>query len=244
MIVEDIRNVFKDKYQRQEFTVDKSGVKTIEVIGASFVADDDIIFGTPNTDYIQREIQWYMNKSLNVNDIPGKVPEIWKSVATPAGQINSNYGYLIFSEENGFQYNHVLNKLIESFNTRQATMIYTRPTMHTDSIRGGMKDFVCTNAVQYLVRENRLDAIVQMRSNDIWAGYRNDYAWQRHVQNMLVADINSILYQPSGKIVPGIITWQVGSLHAYEKQFYLIDHYSKTGKCYISKQDYDVLYHK
>jgi thymidylate synthase len=115
--------------------------------------------------------------------------------------------------------------------------------MHSNWCVGGMSDFICTNAVQYMIRNGALQVVVQMRSNDIWAGYRNDYAWQKYVQDKLVYDYNCGT-KKADKIVPGNIIWQVGSLHAYENQYYLIDHYSKTGEFYISKKDYNILYNK
>jgi thymidylate synthase len=217
-------------------------VSTLELVGASFCADEPSIFGELNHEYIQHELDWYLSRSLNVNDIPGKVPAIWKSVATPAGFINSNYGYLTLDSKNHNQYQNTLNELVRNPNSRRAIMIYTRPTMHDDWHKGGMSDFICTNAVQYLIRDGKVHCIVQMRSNDIWAGYRNDYAWQKYVLDKLVADYNLKDYRAN--LVAGDITWQVGSLHAYENQFYLIDHYSKTREHYISKKDYNILYNK
>jgi len=101
--------------------------------------------------------------------------------------------------------------------------------MWSDYNHNGMSDFMCTNAVQYTIRDNRLNAVVQMRSNDVWAGFRNDVAWQQHVLNYLSEDLN---------IEPGIIYWNVGSLHCYEKDMYLIDWFNKTGEISISKKEY------
>jgi thymidylate synthase len=92
---------------------------------------------------------------------------------------------------------------------------------------------MCTNTVQYLIRDGKLNSIVQMRSNDAWAGFRNDRAWQLHVLEKLAKELN---------IEAGNITWQVGSLHVYARQFYLVDHFSKTGEIHISKNDYKILY--
>jgi thymidylate synthase len=94
---------------------------------------------------------------------------------------------------------------------------------------------MCTNAVQYLIRNGKVHAVVQMRSNDAWAGYRNDYFWQKWVLERLLEDLNARI--PVGYTV-GDIHWNVGSLHVYSSQFYLIDHYIKTGECTISKADY------
>ena len=70
----------------------------IEIIGSSFIADENTIFGKVNHGYIEKELEWYCSQSLNVYDIPN-TPTIWKQVATNAGLINSNYGFLIFSKE-------------------------------------------------------------------------------------------------------------------------------------------------
>jgi thymidylate synthase len=221
----DIQQYFIAKLRSGNFVKDKTGVKTIEMIGASFIADSPTIFGELNHEYIQRELDWYLSESLNVNDIPGKIPAIWKSVATPSGLINSNYGHLVFSAQNHCQYEKVLTELIRSPNSRRAVTIYTRPTMHTDWRHDGMSDFICTNAVQYFIRDGKMHCVVQMRSNDVWAGYRNDYAWQKYVLDKLVLDYNNWQVGYESPILAGDITWQVGSLHLYERQFYLVQRY-------------------
>jgi thymidylate synthase len=104
-------------------------------------------------------------------------------------------------------------------------MIYTRPSMHTEYSTAGMSDFICTNAVQYLIRDGALHTVVQMRSNDVVFGYRNDYAWQHYVSSSLLKQYNDRLYEESDEIVLGSITWQVGSLHVYERHFPMIEDY-------------------
>ena len=182
-------------------------------MNASFIADEDAIIGTPNQDYIERELQWYKSMSLNVNDIPGGPPEIWKRVATTYGRINSNYGWCIYSKENGNQYENVLDELTRNPDTRRATMIYTRPSMHYDYNRDGMSDFMCTNAVQYLIRDGKVNALVYMRSNDAVFGYKNDYAWQKYVLDSVANDLG---------LSVGNLYWNVSSLHVYERHFDLI----------------------
>lgn len=218
--VSNIRNIFKEKLKMEDFVIDKTGVKTVEIINAAFFANEPSIFGTVNQDYVQRELEWYKSMSLNVNDIPGGPPEIWKMVANPNGYINSNYGWCIYSQQNGNQYQNVLNELIKNPLSRRATMIYNRPSMHDDYNKGGMSDFMCTNAVQYLVRNNRLNALVYMRSNDAVFGYKNDYAWQKHVLEQLVADLRNEWLET---LEIGDIYWNVASLHVYERHFKFID---------------------
>ena len=209
--VEDIRNHSIDELMDSNFVTDNTGVKTIEMIGASFEANQPTIFGEVNDEYVERELEWYKSMSLYVKDIPGKTPAIWEQVASTEGKINSNYGWAIYSGDNGFQYLSVLLELKKNPNSRRAVMIYTRPTMWEDYKRDGMSDFMCTNTVQYMIRNEQLVAIVQMRSNDVVFGYRNDYAWQKHVADTLTADLG-LTKEPK-------IIWHVGSLHVYERHF-------------------------
>jgi len=209
--VEHIRDYFIQELKSERFVTDKTGVKTIEMIGATFEADEPTIFGDVNDDYIQRELEWYESMSLYVDDIPGVTPAIWQQVADRAGKINSNYGWAIYHKDNGLQYVRVFNELLHLPNSRRAVMIYTRPTMWEDYKRDGMSDFMCTNTVQYMIRNEQLVAIVQMRSNDVVFGYRNDYAWQKHVADTLTTDLG-LTKEPK-------IIWHVGSLHVYERHF-------------------------
>lgn len=218
--VSNIRNIFKEKLKMGDFVTDKTGVKTVEIINAAFFANEPSIFGTVNHDYVERELEWYKSMSLNVNDIPGGPPEIWKMVANPNGYINSNYGWCIYSQQNGNQYENVLNELIKNPLSRRATMIYNRPTMHEDYNKGGMSDFMCTNAVQYLIRNNKVNALVYMRSNDAVFGYKNDYAWQKHVLEELVTDLRNEWLET---LEIGDIYWNVASLHVYERHFKFIN---------------------
>ena len=212
--VADIREYFRLAKAEDNYVTDKSGVKMLEFISASFVADEPAIFGKVNQDYVDRELAWYKSQSLNVNDIPGGPPAIWKQVADKEGFINSNYGWCIWSPMNGNQYNNAVAELKNYPDSRRAVMIYTRPSMWNKYNINGMSDFMCTNAVQYVIRHSQVHAIVQMRSNDVVFGYKNDYAWQKHVLDLVAADLD---------VPAGVILWNAGSLHVYSRHFDLID---------------------
>jgi len=218
--VKDIREYFRGEHAAKRYVTDKTGAKTLELVGASFIADEPAVFGVVNHDYVERECQWYDSMSLSVSDIPGGAPKIWQQVASSKGEINSNYGWMIYSEQNHKQYWSTLLELLAHPNSRRAVMIYTRPTMHTDYCRDGMSDFCCTNAVQYLIRDSKLHVVVQMRSNDLIFGYKNDRAWQVEVQSRLLKDLN---LKGENAYTAGDIIWNVGSLHVYERHFDLIN---------------------
>jgi thymidylate synthase len=195
-------------------TISQTGVKTIELIGESFIADEDWIIRKPNYEYIERELAWYESQSLLVDNIPGDTPAIWKQVASRHGKINSNYGYLIWSNENYSQYKNVLQELTNNPNSRRAVMIYNRPSMHYDYNKDNMSDFICTYANTFLIRDGKLISHYLMRSNDAVFGYDNDVHWAMHVQKMLAADLG---------VEVGNIIWTATNLHVYERHFKFIE---------------------
>ncbi len=239
--VVDIRNEFANLFAGGHFTsINREasmtsivGSRTIEVIGASFIADNDVIFGEVNHDYVKREEKWYESMSLSVNDFPGGAPAVWKAISCKDGRVNSNYGWCVNSPDNGSQFEKVVTELKKNPESRRAVIIYTRPSMWSDYNHEGRSDFMCTNTVQYLVREGRCHAVVQMRSNDALIGYKNDRSWQQSVLERVSAEVG----YPSGSLL-----WQVGSLHVYERDFYLVDHYVRTGEVTISRAKYRDLY--
>lgn len=228
--VQDVREQFVELYQNKDFVIDKSGVKTLEIVNANFLADEQYIFGLPDEDYIKRELMWYTSESLNINTIPGGPPKIWCDVADNNGNINSNYGWCIYSAHNYKQMNHVYNELKKNPNSRRAIMIYNRPSMWEDYNKNGMSDFMCTNAVQYLIRDNRLHAIVQMRSNDVVYGYRNDYAWQQCVLETLAMMLGCEF---------GVIHWNAGSLHLYERDFFRVEAWIDFNDPCMTKKEFN-----
>ncbi len=209
MIVENIRKLLRDAP-----IVEGRGGATKEILGASFIADEDSIFGCVNYSYIQRELEWYKSQSLSLHSFPGGAPKIWRDCADPLGVVNSNYGWCMYSEANGSQFSNVVAELYSNPSSRRACAIYNRPTMHVDATEHGRQDFMCTNAVEYFIRSDLLYCVVQMRSNDAVIGYRNDLAWHRYVLHQLAMSL---------QVDIGIIYWQVGSLHVYARDFHLLE---------------------
>ena len=101
-------------------------------------------------------------------------------------------------------------------------MIYTRPSIWMEWNENNKNDFICTNAVTYYYRNNSIDAVVQMRSNDVVYGYKNDYAWQKYVLENFRKDYELAVDLDPGKIQLGKIIWQVQNLHVYERHFNLV----------------------
>ena len=133
--------------------------------------------------------------------------------ANQHGEINSNYGHLIEADKYFNQWDRALTELLTNPDSRRASMIYTRPSIWNEYNENGKNDFICTNSVTYYIRDDKVHCVVQMRSNDVIFGYRNDYAWQLHVLQHMAEDLGHEV---------GDIHWQVQNLHVYERHFDLV----------------------
>ena len=214
----------------------------IELMGASFIADEPFIFGKVNDEYVKREIKWYESESTNVQDLcfrgTDEVPQAWLMTANTHGEINSNYGLLIYSPKYYMQFNRACNELRQNPNSRRASMIYTRPSIWEEYKENGKNDFICTNSVTYYIRDNKVHAVVQMRSNDVVFGFRNDYAWQKYVLDLVACN----LAKHYEGLDVGDIYWQVQNLHVYDRHFYLVHHWNQTNESHITKKKFKELY--
>ena len=188
---EDIIKMLKEKYKKQQF----DSLGNISILSASFVVTTNDMLKEPNEEYIQRELEWYLSESLNVNDIPGKTPKIWEQVSDKDGFINSNYGWTTFSKENYSQFDKVLEELSKNNKySRQGVIIFIRPTMHEDSKRNGMHDFICTYCYNFKIEKDldgidKLYMMVNMRSNDCVFGYLNDKGFADYVFNRMLNEL-------------------------------------------------------
>ena len=220
--INDIINEFKFLYNNNEFVIDKSGSKTIEIINANFevLPNETAIFGKLNS-YANRELEWYLSQSLSVLDIPGNVPQIWMNISTKDDkhEINSNYGWMEFSEKNYEQYKHALEELVRDPYTRRACHIYTRPSIWNDYNRNGMCDYICTFATQQFIRNKTLYYCVSMRSNDAVVGFKNDLFWARYIAKKLIFDLKERGIELNEE---PIIYWTANSLHLYERDFHYL----------------------
>lgn len=171
-----------------------------------------------NEDYIKHELEWYKSQDLNIQNHPGiENNKIWQNCATLDGKVNSNYGWCIWSNDNNNQFERAIDAIKNDNMTKQAVMIYSRPTINTEWSDGvhANHDMICTIYTSAILRDGLLYLLVHMRSNDIWYGLRNDLAWQQYVQEEMVR----ILNDKGVKCECGKIIWNADSLHLYDRNF-------------------------
>jgi thymidylate synthase len=155
-----------------------------------------------NPVYAEAEWQWYLSGDRNIAklaELYGKVPEIWKRMAFPNGNVNSNYGW---QWRRNNQIDYVVNLLRNEPETRQATIsIYDGKEHDTFAF-----DTPCTYAVQFTILHGKLDMCVTMRSNDLWYGFCNDQYCFSKMQEMVSNELN---------IEPGVYYHFAHNMHLY-----------------------------
>ena len=132
-------------------------------------------------DYAEAEWQWYLSGDKSIymlEEIYGKVPEIWKRMADQNGHVNSNYGW---QWKRNDQIDMVVQMLKQNPDTRQACIsIYDGKEISDYAF-----DTPCTYAIQFTIVHGRLDMCVTMRSNDLWYGFCNDQYQFSKLQDLM-----------------------------------------------------------
>ena len=111
----------------------------------------------------------------------------------------------------GDQVDKVVNLIKNDYDTRQAYIGMIVPKRYHEG------DMTCTIGMQaiYRSKDNKLDYIVYMRSNNV-CQFTQDYKWQLSIYKKILNKLNETLDK---KIEFGNMYWNVGSLHIYEEDF-------------------------
>jgi thymidylate synthase len=169
--------------------------------------------------YIQHERDWYESQDLSINGHEGiQENPIWTNVCSkePNREINSNYGWCVFSKANGYQYFYAKKQLLNDPNTRQASIIYNRPSIQWEWDQGGKHDFMCTWNTRQFIRNNKFYYIVNMRSQDSINGFYSDYPHHCDVYMKMYNEIKAEKYHD---LEIAEIIWNADSFHIYDRHF-------------------------
>lgn len=199
------------------------GQKTKELIKPQIIIKNPeyCIISNParklSIEYLQKEFDWYMSGDKSINNIKNYA-SMWEKIADKNNEVNSNYGEIIFKQKldnfNGSQYDWVINQLKNDKDSRQAIINFNQPKHKSDT-----KDFVCTLATQYLIRDNKLISTTDMRSNDLIYGFSFDFPFFSYIQQKVLSDLKDTY--PNLKLGENIHT--ATSLHVYERHFDMIE---------------------
>lgn len=170
-----------------------------------------------NWSYFLGEICWYFSKSQSIEWI-SKFSSFWNNIADNNGNINSNYGKILFNEQLSWAY----NKLKGDKYTRQAISFINGK----DYQYNGNKDFICTMYLNFWIRDNKLYMKVQMRSNDLFYGTTFDIPFFAIIHKSM---LNSLL-ETYPELTLGEYYHYADNMHFYEKHKPVVDKICKSRK--------------
>lgn len=157
------------------------------------------------------ELCWYLSARNDVGMMEYYSKKM-SSFSDDGETLNSAYGYRIFGHHKDLPFNqweHVVNQLKADRESRQAVI-----HLHTPNDKK-TKDEVCTLGLQFLIRDGKLDMIVNMRSNDIVWGFTYDVFSFTTFQELMANEL---------EVEVGTYYHNAASMHIYEKDFGYFDH--------------------
>lgn len=112
------------------------------------------------------------------------------------------------------QLNYVVDKLKSDEDTRQAVLTIWRENPPET------KDVPCTVAVNFMIRDHKLNCHVYMRSNDLWLGFPYDVFNFSMLSHLVCCRLNAFVVENGGVIIePGTLYHTASSRHIYEQHF-------------------------
>jgi thymidylate synthase len=175
-------------------------------------------------EYTQKEMALYESCSNSVEDF-AKASKFWQKLANPDGTINSAYGYLIWKnkscgnllyekERHGAPvlrtpWQWCVETLKADKDTRQAILRFSLP----EHQYVGNLDQTCTLSGLFLIREDKLNLSIVMRSNDFNKGTLFDLPFFCSLIDKMVEELRPCY--PT--LTKGHYTHTAHSAHIYEK---------------------------
>jgi thymidylate synthase len=216
MSKETFLRIFKDlKWSGSK--VSPRGLEIIELQNYSYEVEPYVRFMSFKSrklsiSYLKREFLWYLKGDRYDGSITSHA-KIWQSVMNSDGSFNSNYGQYFFGDQ--MQFDTVVETLKKDKDSRRASILLLSRE-HTQS---DTKDVPCTYALNFRVRNNKLNMTVHMRSQDAIYGMGNDLPTFSFIHEMMY---NSLLeFYP--ELEYGIYHHFVDSFHLYEKHYEMLD---------------------
>lgn len=166
-----------------------------------------------NLQYVKDEMLWYLKGDRFDVSIAEKA-KLWQGIINEDGSINSNYGqYLFYGDDN--QFDNVVRILASDKDSRRASMmILSKSHLLSDT-----KDYPCTYAINFRIRDGKLNMSVHMRSQDAVFGMGSDAPAFSFIHEMML----NALKRSYPDIECGNYHHIADSFHAYERHFELLE---------------------
>lgn len=209
-------DIFYYIHKNGQHTVNRKGQGLYEMRNVTLVLDPEAstycLGRYPSQEYLEKELDFYASGSRQLEDAV-KMSKFWSKCSDDGKTINSNYGFLLFHDENkhGFtQFEHAINCLRNNPDSKKAVMtLYSKEHAYISN------DNPCTLIINLYIQGDALNMQVIMRSNDLWYGLPYDLPFFRVVHYTALA----MLKRTYPNLGLGYHIHQALNLHFYEWAF-------------------------
>lgn len=209
-------DIFYCIHKNGRHTVNRKGQGLYEMRNVTLVLDPEAstycLGRNPSQEYLEKELDFYASGSRQLEDAV-KMSKFWSKCSDDGKTINSNYGFLLFHDENkhGFtQFEHAINCLRNNPDSKKAVMtLYSKEHAYISN------DNPCTLIINLYIQGDALNMQVIMRSNDLWYGLPYDLPFFRVVHYTALA----MLKRTYPNLELGYHIHQALNLHFYEWAF-------------------------
>jgi thymidylate synthase len=213
--IDEIQLYYLEKlFKNGEYVITRD-FKTLELFNVNFCLTNprnrttNIISRKWNLSLALGEFAWHLSGSNNLDFITYYARE-WKNFSADGLRIDQScYGHKIFgdSKSNKSQWSKLVELLkTDKYSRRAVLNLYDSQT----GLDYFAKDIACACILQFLIRDNKLNLIVTMRSNDIIWGLPYDIYLFTMLQELLSLELEVDL---------GNYYHNIGSFHIYEHHF-------------------------
>ena len=160
------------------------------------------------------ELMWYLARSNDRDFVEYYIHDY----GDPADgdEIFGGYGPRLFDWNGINQFRNVRDLLRDNPDSRRAVI----QLFAAGDIEETHNDVPCTCTLQFMIRNDRLNLITHMRSNDIFLGLPHDIFCFTMLQEIMARDLGS---------EPGTYKHMVGSLHIYRKNVRDMEDFLREG---------------
>ena len=155
------------------------------------------------------ELSWHLATSNEVDFIANYLSG-WKNYSEDTKRITGScYGKRIFEadKDGESKWTSIIDLLQSDIHSRRAVISLLDPEVY---VNRSTPDISCTVSLQFLVRDGKIDLIVNMRSNDIIWGLPYDFFFFSYLQELMSFELNMPI---------GTYYHLAGSMHIYERHY-------------------------
>lgn len=175
--------------------------------------------------YSSNEVPLFDSGNNNSDGQMATLSKVWDSIKNPDGTINANYGLMVYHTRDAgdprfvgddkklTQWEWAKMRLIDEPTTCQAISFLCRPTHQWK----GNHDVPCTVFIQFMIRDNKLNLLTYMRSNDLIYGTPYNINYFILLQHRMLEELRH--EEQFTTLELGTLTHHASSLHIYKKHF-------------------------